>query len=140
MVGMASDPISRGMGAVVIRVYLSMCLCFITVFSWIAGANLVNLADGGLKKGRKRLALSGERRIFAKMEDERKTNKQVMLGELGKYCIDISKLVFGGVVLAGIMKLDVNRALLFGLGTVVVLLTVAAGLICILLANSNKEK
>ena len=67
-----------------------------------------------------------------------------MLGELGKYCIDISKLVFGGVVLAGIMKLDVNRALLFGLGTVVVLfvvlLTVSAGLICILLANSNKEK
>ncbi len=51
-----------------------------------------------------------------------------------------SKLVFGGVVLAGIMKLDVNRALLFGLGTVVVLLTVSAGLICILLANSNKEK
>ena len=141
MVGMASDPISRGMGAVVIRVYLSMCLCFITVFSWIAGANLVNLAE-----------LSGERRIFVKMEDERKTNKQVMLGELGKYCIDISKLVFGGVVLAGIMKLDVNRALLFGLGTVVVLfllfglgtvvvlLTVSAGLICILLANSNKEK
>lgn len=38
------------------------------------------------------------------------------------------------------MKLDVNRALLFGLGTVVVLLTVSAGLICILLANSNKEK
>ena len=53
MVGMASDPISRGMGAVVIRVYLSMCLCFITVFSWIAGANLVNLADGGLKKEEK---------------------------------------------------------------------------------------
>lgn len=60
------------------------------------------------EKGRKRLALSEERCIFAKMEDERKTNKQVMLGELGKYCIDISKLVFGGVVLAGIMKLDVN--------------------------------
>lgn len=38
------------------------------------------------------------------------------------------------------MKLDVNRALLFGLGTVVVLLTVSAGLIYILLANSNKEK
>lgn len=54
------------------------------------------------------MALSEERCIFAKMEDERKTNKQVMLGELGKYCIDISKLVFGGVVLAGIMKLDVN--------------------------------
>ena len=62
------------------------------------------------------MALSEERCIFAKMEDERKTNKQVMLGELGKYCIDISK------------------------GTVVVLLTVSAGLICILLANSNKEK
>lgn len=63
-----------------------------------------------------------------------------MFGELGKYCIDISKLVFGGVILAGIMKLDINRILLFGLGTIIVLLTVIAGLICVLLANSNKNK
>ncbi len=71
---------------------------------------------------------------------EKKTNKQIMFGELGKYCIDISKLVFGGVILAGIMKLDINRILLFGLGTIIVLLTVIAGLICMLLANSNKNK
>lgn len=55
MVGMASDPISRGMGAVVIRVYLSMCLCFITVFSWIAGANLVNLADESMRIRKKKM-------------------------------------------------------------------------------------
>ena len=29
---------------------------------------------------------------------------------------DVAKLVFGGVILAGIMKLDVNRALLFTIG------------------------
>ncbi len=37
--------------------------------------------------------------------------------ECGKFLIDIAKLVFGGVILAGIMKYDsVNPVLLFGIG------------------------
>ena len=47
------------------------------------------------------------------MEKER---KEVIFTETGKILIDVAKLVFGGVILAGIMKLDVNRALLFTIG------------------------
>ena len=37
--------------------------------------------------------------------------------ELGKYFLDVSKLIFGGVVLATILKLEnINRALVLGLG------------------------
>lgn len=46
----------------------------------------------------------------------KKTGKELLLGELGKYCMDISKLVFGGIILAGVMELDVDKALLFGIG------------------------
>ena len=62
-----------------------------------------------------------------------------MLSELGKYCIDISKLVFGGVILAGIMKLEINCTLLFGLGAIIVLIMLITGLGCTLLSNTKKE-
>lgn len=39
-----------------------------------------------------------------------------MMQELGKYCLDMSKLIFGGVVLAGIMNLGVQSSYLFGVG------------------------
>lgn len=48
------------------------------------------------------------------MEKERKTNRELALDELGKYLIDISKLVFGGIILAGIMRLDINPIWLIG--------------------------
>lgn len=73
------------------------------------------------------------------MEEERKINKKLVLNELGKYCIDISKLVFGGVILAGIMKLEINRTLLFGLGAIIVLIMLVTGLGCTLLSNMQKE-
>ena len=31
-----------------------------------------------------------------------------MREQFGKYCLDLSKLIFGGVVIAAIMKQDVN--------------------------------
>lgn len=34
--------------------------------------------------------------------------KEKFAEKLGDYCLDISKLVFGGIVLAGVMELDVN--------------------------------
>ena len=47
--------------------------------------------------------------------------------EAGKFCLDIAKLVFGGVILAGIMQqgIEFNSLFLTGLG--VVLLFVAFG-------------
>ena len=43
-----------------------------------------------------------------------------MMQEYGKYCLDMSKLIFGGVILAGIMNLGVNNSLLFTIGGLLV--------------------
>lgn len=61
--------------------------------------------------------------------ESKKTGKELLLGELGKYCMDISKLVFGGIILAGVMELDVDKALLFGIGFAAVLIMAVAGLL-----------
>ena len=53
------------------------------------------------------------------MENER---KQTLLAEIGSFLIDIAKLVFGGVILAGIMEYEtINQTILFIIGGVVVL-------------------
>ena len=46
-----------------------------------------------------------------------------MKKELGKYLLDISKLVFAGVILAGIMSSNVNKWVLFLIGGVVCIIT-----------------
>ena len=39
--------------------------------------------------------------------------------EVGKYWLDISKLIFGGVVLATILKIeDINKLMVLGLGII----------------------
>ena len=53
-------------------------------------------------------------------------NEKLIL-EGGKFCLDIAKLVFGGVILAGIMSQDVNVALLLVIGFSVVLIFSAYG-------------
>ena len=66
--------------------------------------------------------------------------KETILSESGKFLIDIAKLVFGGVILAGIMKYEsVNPALLFGIGGMSVLLCFVSGIILIALSKI-KEK
>lgn len=47
--------------------------------------------------------------------------------ELGKYCLDMSKLIFGGVILAGIMNLGVENVYLFGVGGILVAFFAAIG-------------
>lgn len=56
--------------------------------------------------------------IFAFKKNHRmdKETKRDNYKEAGKYCLDMSKLVFGGIILAGIMQLGVNNVLLFSLG------------------------
>lgn len=58
--------------------------------------------------------------------------------EAGKFCLDIAKLVFGGVILAGIMQqgIEFNSLFLTGLG--VVLLFVAFGFY--LIKRSKKHR
>ena len=55
----------------------------------------------------------------ASWEKKRKKLK-VFMYEFGKFLVDLAKLVFGGVILAGIMDEDINRTLLFSTGTVIV--------------------
>ena len=71
--------------------------------------------------------------IFAEMKSEK---KEVLLSETGKFLIDIAKLVFGGVILAGIMRYDdINPALLFSIGGIVVALCCISGLSLIVLSK-----
>ena len=57
--------------------------------------------------------------------------------EFGKFLVDIAKLVFGGVILAGIMTQDINHKLLFTLGSCVV---VAFSLVGLAIISKNKEE
>ncbi|EXZ16884.1 hypothetical protein M067_4772, partial [Bacteroides fragilis str. J-143-4] len=59
----------------------------------------------------------------------KRESKETILSETGKFLIDIAKLVFGGVILAGIMKYDnINPWLLFSIGGSVVLICFLSGL------------
>lgn len=52
-----------------------------------------------------------------KLEKLDQEKKNMLCEKFGDYCLDVSKLVFGGVILAAIMELDINRhgSLLSGL-------------------------
>lgn len=79
-------------------------------------------------------------RIFArKKKEERDRILASLAKETGVYCLDISKLVFGGVVLASVMDLGIDRYWLFGWGFVIVLAMAVAGLIFIGLSNLNNK-
>jgi uncharacterized membrane protein YraQ (UPF0718 family) len=52
-----------------------------------------------------------------------------MMQESGKYCLDMSKLIFGGVILAGIMNLEVDRIFLLGVGGLLVLFLMMLGFV-----------
>lgn len=69
--------------------------------------------------------------------ENKKTQKELMFAEIGKYCLDISKLVFGGVILAGIMKLYVNLLALIIVGVIAVILLTILGLWCIYESNNK---
>ena len=71
------------------------------------------------------------------MEKER---KEAVLSEIGKFFIDIAKLVFGGIILASIMKIEINRSLLFILGGISVLVFAASGLMFIALSKSKPKQ
>ena len=67
-----------------------------------------------------------------------KEKKEAILTEVGKFFIDIAKLVFGGIILASIMKIDVKQSLLFILGGIAVIIFAAVGLLFIALSKSKR--
>lgn len=66
--------------------------------------------------------------------------KEKFAEKFGDYCLDISKLVFGGIVLAGVMELDVNPYLLFGIGLFIVILFATAGFLMNDLFNLKRRE
>ena len=70
---------------------------------------------------------------------ETKTQKQLLYGEISKYSLDLSKLVFGGIILAGIMDLKPNAILLLALGSVFVIVLAAIGIVFFNLSNNKKK-
>lgn len=55
------------------------------------------------------------------------------------YALDLSKLIFGGVILAGIMGLSVNTTILFVIGAIsVIILSLTAFTFIILKHNSRR--
>ena len=72
-----------------------------------------------------------------KQSAKQETVTNVVL-EAGKFCLDIAKLVFGGVILAGLMKQDIEYVSLFLIGLGVVLLFAFWGFW--LIAKSKNQK
>ena len=63
-----------------------------------------------------------------------------MREELGKVLIDIAKLVVGGVILAGLMRQDINPILLFTAGSLVAIILICTGLVLITWEKRSKNK
>ena len=66
--------------------------------------------------------------------------KQTLLAEIGNFLIDIAKLVFGGVIFAGIMEYEtINQTILFIIGGVVVLSCFCVGLAFTVYSKPQKK-
>ena len=57
--------------------------------------------------------------------------------EASRYSLDLSKLIFGGIILSGIMGMQIEKAYLLLVGLIAVILTALFGFIMFLLANKK---
>ena len=57
--------------------------------------------------------------------------------EASRYSLDLSKLIFGGIILSGIMGMQIEKAYLLIVGLLAVILTALFGFIMFLLANKK---
>ena len=62
-----------------------------------------------------------------------------LFDKFADYALDLSKLVFGGVILAGIMGMSVNTNLLFGLGATSVVILSLLAFVLIVLKHNNRR-
>jgi len=63
-----------------------------------------------------------------------------MQEEFGKVLIDISKLIIGGVILAGLMRQDIQPVLLLSIGGIVAASFIILGLILISRSKTKQNK
>ena len=57
--------------------------------------------------------------------------------EASRYSLDLSKLIFGGIILSGFMGMQIEKAYLLIVGLIAVILTALFGFIMFLLANKK---
>ena len=57
--------------------------------------------------------------------------------EASRYSLDLSKLIFGGIILSGIMGMQIEKAYLLIVGLIAVILTALFEFIMFLLANKK---
>lgn len=70
---------------------------------------------------------------------ETKTQNASIIEEAGKYCLDLSKLIFGGVVLVSIVDMSINIVTLLIVGIAIILILAYAGFALLKLSNTKKE-
>lgn len=71
-------------------------------------------------------------------EKQQDASTDTLLLEGGKFCLDVAKLVFAGVVLAGIMKDKAGNNMLYFIGIIVVVFFVTFGFY--LIGHSKKKR
>lgn len=75
------------------------------------------------------------------MKKNRRYFRKEMLSKLyleaSRYSLDLSKLIFGGIILSGIMGMQIEKAYLLIVGLIAVILTALFGFIMFLLANKK---
>ena len=66
----------------------------------------------------------------------RQERKEIILSETVKFLVDIAKLVFGGIILAGIMKYEsINSVMLYSVEGMAVIICFLSGLILLTLSK-----
>lgn len=64
--------------------------------------------------------------------------RELLFAEIGKFFLDIAKLIFGGIILAGIMEIGVDKYLLFMIGGALTIIFAMAGLLLMILSKTKK--
>ncbi len=71
----------------------------------------------------------------------KKKTKELVLIKSGDYMLDMSKLVFGGIVLVVVMQIEtLSNQILLTMGILASILSSLLGIMLVLLSNSNKKK
>ena len=66
--------------------------------------------------------------------------KKTLWSEGGKFCLDLAKLIFGGIILASIMKKDIDTGKLLVCGALITMFLAVCGFFLILMSKDKKKK
>lgn len=72
-----------------------------------------------------------------KLDIEQKTT---LWSEGGKFCLDLAKLIFGGIILASIMKKDIDTGKLLVCGALITMFLAVCGFFLILMSKDKKKE